>query len=403
MVTFTTLESEVVHHLNTLSAEIGPRPLGSQANHAAAEYITSVFDAAGLNVEELRFECPDWSHQQTVLEVGGERFTAAANMFSPSCDVTAAIVPVCTIAELEAAGLQGKIGLLYGELASSPLIPRNYQIYQPERDQKINVLLDSKQPAALITVNPNPDGLERIIADKDMPIPSATVPARVGLRLLDHAGESAHLRIVTQRQPGYSSHIIGTTTSARPERIVLCAHYDTKIETLGAWDNGSGTAALLTLAGVLARQSLPVSLEFVAFSDEEYTGKDDEEYMRCRGDQLGTILTAINMDGIGQRLGTNSIMIVANSEAFQATVSEITRNYPGVVWVDPWPQSNHSTFAFRGVPALAFSSVAWNGRLHSPDDTVEWMSADKLNEVVSLVGAIVSAIADKPLEWTRAE
>lgn len=395
------LETELVRHLRHLAVDIGSRPVGSHANRAAGDYIASVFREAGLAVEQLSFDCPDWTYAETVLELNGERLTAGANAWSLPCDVTAPSVPVCTLAELEAAELDGKIALLYGELAQSPITPTTWTLYTIERDQKINALLQSKKPAAVILVNQRPVGLERLIEDSGLSIPSATVPAPVGLRLLDCAGAPVYLRLDTRREDSASYHVIGRKAGARPERIVLCAHYDTKIETAGAWDNGSGTAALLALAGLLGRQPLSLGLELVAFADEEYLGNDDREYMRCCGDQMGTILAAINLDGVGYRLGTTSIMIAAHSEPFQKLVADVVQQYPGVTWVEPWPQSNHSTFAWRGVPSLAVSSTPWSPLYHTPEDTVAWLSADKLTEAVSLVADITAALQDKPLDWTR--
>ncbi len=91
----------------------------------------------------------------------------------------------------------------------------------------------------------------------------------------------------------------------------------------------------------------------------------------------------------------------ASSVAFQDQVAELVRGYPGVTWVEPWPQSNHSTFAMRGVPAIAFSS---EGRIrldHLRADSVEWVSPAKLREVVSLVTVLVDNLQDKSLDWTR--
>lgn len=296
----------MMQHVHHLAVEIGPRPVGSAANCAAGDYIASVFQNAGLQVEELRFDCPDWHHEETILEQGGERLAAGANTWSPPCDVTAPTVAACTLAELEAADLEGRIGLLYGELALSPLTPKNHTMYQIERDQKINGLLEAKRPAAL-----------------------------------------------------------------------------------------------LALANRLGGQSLPLGLELVAFNDEEYLGNDDREYMRHRGDRLDTVLAAINIDGIGQRLGTTSIMITAHSEPFQTLAADITRRHPGVTWVEPYPQSSHSTFAWRGVPSLAISSTPWSPFYHCPEDTVKWLSAGKLAEAVLLADDLVNALQNKPPDWTR--
>ena len=411
------VETEVMDHLRRLCVEIGPRPIGSQANKTAADYIQSVFRAAELDVETQRFPCPDWKHEETRLEVDGHRLEAAANWFSPPCDITASSVALGTIAELEAADLTGCIGIMYGDLTREGLSPKGNKVYNPERHQKIIQLLEEKNPAALITVNLTTHCLGRLIMDFDLPVPSATVPAEVGLALLRQSDQTLHLRIASHQSPGHSCNVVGTKAGAGPERIVLCAHYDTVLETPGAIDNGSGVAVLLTLARLLAKRELSVGLEFIAFSGEEGYGLGDEEYLRRYGlgiipfggeeklprhsEELGHILAAVNADGVGQRLGTNTITTLASSQPFKALVSGVKEKYPGVVWVDPWPASNHYTFYSHGVPSIAIGSVGVANVGHLPADTIKWISSAKLSEVVSLVTNLVESLQDKSLEWCR--
>ena len=40
-----------MEHLTHLSVNIGPRPVGSQRNRAAVDYVRDVFEACGLAVE----------------------------------------------------------------------------------------------------------------------------------------------------------------------------------------------------------------------------------------------------------------------------------------------------------------------------------------------------------------
>jgi aminopeptidase YwaD len=184
------VETAAMKHLEHLCVEIGPRPVGSKGNQAAADYIQSVFEASGLEVEAQAFACPTWGEGGTRLELDGRRLDAAANVFSPSCDVTAPGVIISTMTELEIARLGGRIGVMHGDLTKSGLSARN-GIYFPERDQKIMQLLEEKKPAALITIHPKIGRFERLIVDSEFPIPSATVPAEVGLTLLrrgDRAG-----------------------------------------------------------------------------------------------------------------------------------------------------------------------------------------------------------------------
>jgi aminopeptidase YwaD len=397
----TALESEVMGHVHKLSVEIGPRVMGTPEDHAAADYVRQVFERAGLVLDEHRWECPYWTAGETTLEISGERFEAYANTFSPSCDVTAPTLAVGTIAELEQAELQGKIGILYGELAASPLTCMNYIVYNPERDLHINRVLQAKQPAALITLEPSSRVYEPLIQDRDLGIASASVRYEVGLEVVQRAGESAHLVVITQSVPSSSANIIGRRGKGDSPRMVLCAHYDTKLGTPGAVDNGAGAAALLALANRV--HSLPdsVNLELVAFGGEEYYASGDVEYARRNEGHFHEVLAAINMDGVGQRLGANTITMMSYGEAFHALVEEIVKVRPSIAWTEPWPASNHYTFYSRGVPSIALSSAGVYTIHHRPADTIEWVSPTKLAEVVPLVLEIVTRLQDKPLEWTR--
>ena len=90
-----------LEHVEHLAVQIGSRPIGSSANLAAADYISDVFTKSGLSLEMQEIPCPDWFAEQTSLELNGEILEASANTFSPSCDISAITIPVCTPAELE--------------------------------------------------------------------------------------------------------------------------------------------------------------------------------------------------------------------------------------------------------------------------------------------------------------
>lgn len=394
------IETKLTEHLVHIVAEVGARPAGSPANHAAAEYIGDVFRAAGLDVEGQRYECPAWQSGETRLELVDERLKAVANAFSPPCNVTAPVVPVCTVAELEAAELNGRIGLLYGDLTKAPL-PAKSWFLASEQDLHVIHLLEKKAPAALITVQAKPGSLERLIVDWELPIPSATVGAKTGLALLRKNKPTVRLYIESERTPGWSCNVVGRKGRADRPKIVLCAHYDTTVDTPGATDNGAGTAVLLALAELLGPREHALGLECVAFSGHEYLPLGDDEYLRQGEDRFGQIAVAINFDAVGNAVGANSIASFTTSQQFQDHLTQLTQEYPGVVWVEPWPQSNHSTFAWRGVPSLAFSSAVGNNITHQRADTVDWVSTAKLAEVASLVADVVESLQDKSPDWTR--
>ena len=390
----------LVDSLRHLCVEIGSRPSGSAENQAAASYIHQAFASAGYAVEDQTYAVPAWQHEQTRLELNGQPVSACANAFSPACDVCAPLVPACTLAELETADLTGKIGLLYGDLTKSPLAPKAWFL-KSERDIRMVQLLEQKVPAALITVQAVIAGdLVGVIEDAEFNIPSVTVPADVGVALL-RANSAVRLQIKSRMAQGQACNVVARKPGESPFRIVLCAHFDTKFNTPGACDNATGVAMLLALAQSLGQRKHHYCLEFIAFNNEEYLPIGDDEYMRRNGPSLDDVVMAINMDGVGQLMGSTSIAIYTASAAFQAHAEELTRRYPGIVWVDPWPESNHSTYSWRGVPCLAFSTTAGEPIHHTKADTMERVNLAKLDETLSLVSDIVASLQDKSPEWLR--
>ena len=221
------------------------------------------------------------------------------------------------------------------------------------------------------------------------------------LELLRHPPLSVHLKLDCGNTPSTARNIVARKPSPSPVKVVLCAHFDTFHSTPGALDNGASVGALLALAGDLASSDLPFGLEFVAFNGEEALPMGDDEYLRRGEGDLGNILLAINMDGIGAWAGSNSLAIFSASDALFDYVDEAQKNYPAVVRVDPWPESNHSTFSMRGVPSLAFSAVGIRHLAHTPADSIEQVSPQKVAEVIALVEDIVTGLAGKSPDWSR--
>ena len=94
--------------------------------------------------------------------------------------------------------------------------------------------------------------------------------------------------------------------SAKPEDIVIIgAHYDSAQGTPGANDNGSGTAAMLTLANHFREATPEFTLRFVAFTNEEPPYFQNRGQMgswvyaeKCRAEDQN-ILAVISLETMG--------------------------------------------------------------------------------------------------------
>jgi aminopeptidase YwaD len=385
--------TKLLEHLTTLT-NFGPRPIGSPANQAGADFIAAAFSAAGWQVEEQPYPCTAWDCQQTFLEMDGEQLDATANPFSLACDITAPLAFAGTLPELEQATVKGKLLLLYGDLARWPLPPKSWFLLG-DHEKKIVETLEALQPAALLAPPTATDYYGQLTEDWQLDLPAATISPAAARRLMRYPASRPHLRIEAERRQEVARNIVGRIRPNAKKRLVLCAHFDTKINTPGASDNGGGVAVLLELAERLSKLETGVGLELVAFNGEEYLPMGDEEYLRRAESYFESIQCAINFDGAGTMLGSTSIAAFEETGALEEKVRQITDDFPGVVWVEPWPESNHSTFSFRGIPALALSSFGTRALAHQPFDDLDNMSAEKLEEVASLAERIVYTLIEK--------
>jgi hypothetical protein len=393
-------KSKVMSYIEKLVVEIGPRLIGSPANQAAADYIRDTFLTLGLQVEEQPYPCTAWEVHSAKFEADGISLPVEANVFSPACDARGELLALSTIPELETAEIEGKIILFYGELASTQISPKSWFLRGPDDDNIFNLLMKGK-PAALLAPPCNSTDYEQVTEDWDLPIPAATLPRDVVLDLLRKPPRSVHLKLDCGNTPATARNIVARKPSPSPVKVVLCAHFDTFHNTPGALDNGASAGSLLALAEDLASVDLPFGLEFIAFNGEEALPMGDDEYLRRGEADLGNILLVINMDDMGAWAGSNSLALYSASNPLYDFVDAIQRQYPGVVRVDPWPESNHSTFSMRGVPSLAFSSVGIRHLAHTPADSIEQVSPAKVSEVIAMVEEIVKGLAGKPLGWSR--
>ncbi len=392
-----------LEHVQHLSVQIGSRPIGSPANLAAADYIDGVFQDCGLLIARQEIPCPDWTVEHTSLELNGEILEARANTFSPACDVSAPIEPVCTPAELEAAAITGRILVFYGDMAQTELAAKG-GIYVSDRDRRVIELLEQKHPAGIVTINPTLHALWRIIEDFDLDIPSVTVSARSGLKLLKAPGAPVRMKISACRSPSHTDNVVARMPGDIPQRIVFCAHYDSKVDTPGAYDNAAGVGVLLTLAEVFSHRQHRHTLEWIAFTGEEGAGLGDMEYARQAqkpGNGFDQITALINIDGVGPYTGTNTITSLAGSSDFEALIDQKLARYPGVMKVEPWPASDHYIFYSNGTPSIALTSKGIRDIFHTLSDTFEWISGAKLAETVQLVLDLFDELDKQDLSWSR--
>ncbi len=208
-------------------------------------------------------------------------------------------------------------------------------------------------------------------------------------------------------------NVIATIPGARPARIALGSHYDTKLfrefRFVGASDGASSTAVLLELARALKARRNPFTYELIFFDGEEavveWQGTDNtygsRHYVQAarKAGTLSSLKAFVLLDMVGDRdltlrRETNSTRWL--TEIIWGTAARL--GHGKVFLQEPFSVGGDDHFPFleAGVPAVDLIDLdypAW----HRPDDNLDNVSARSLQVTGDVVLASLPAIEQRLL------
>ncbi len=389
--------------LNTLCGVRPNRRTGSAGNRQATDFFTQTIRPYGFEIDATPFKCLDYIDNGSILMHGQDIFDVHTSPYSSACDVTAALVVVSTVEELDRADCTGKILLMKGEICSEQLMPKNFIFYNPEHHQRVIALLESKKPAGIITATArNPEQVGALypfplIADGDFDIPNVYCRDTVGEDLALSAGDIMHLEIMSERLPSSATNIIASLNRTALKKIVLTAHIDAYESTPGALDNASGTTVLLLLAEMLHDYLGERCIEIAVFNGEDhYSAGGEMDYVRRYSDEFPKILLAVNLDDLGYRRGKSSYSFYECPTRLKQQAKDVLGQYEGLVQGDQWFNGDHMIFVQSGVPSMTYTSISMGELMqnvvHTASDTPDLIDCRKLVEVAKSLNALVRSL-----------
>ncbi|MBP3889057.1 MAG: M28 family peptidase [Cellulosilyticum sp.] len=379
------MKQQLQTHLHQIANIIGARPTGSTANKEMVRYIEKHLLDCGLTVTKQDLPCVDWHNTGTTLSIDGQSCPIYTSDYSLPCDVKAPYICIDTLEKLQAASLTNQVLVMYGDLCQEALMPKNFPWYNPEEHQVIIKTLEEKNPLALITVSFHDSLPIPIIEDGDFSIPCA-VTSRAELPfLLAHQDKELALTIDCNRTSTTAHNIIAHYGEGS-KKVALSVHLDTKHNTPGALDDGTGIATLLTLASTLKAFSTPYQIELVFFNGEDcYNCIGESTYVATFLSTPEDYAFALNIDGIGMKDSKNSYSFYECTPAFTQIVHS-TNTFDSIEEIEPWPQGDHMLFAFGGIPTIAMtSSQIFNileNVIHTEHDTLAQVDIIALEDML---------------------
>lgn len=396
-------EKKAKKYMGTLCGVKPNRRTGSPGNRKAAEFFAKTIRRWGYRLDTTPFPCLDHRSGKAVLTCEGRSFEVQISPYSTGCDVTAELVPVSTVAELEKCACGGKILLMKGALCAEQLMPKNFVFYNPDHHKKIYSLLEKKRPGAIITATgKNPDLVGALnpyplIEDGDFDIPSTYCREAVGEKISRFAGKTFRLMMDARRIPTTAWNVVARKMPYAKGKIVVCAHIDAKEDSPGASDNAAGTVVLLLLAEMLEGYDGKTGIEIVALNGEDnYSAGGQMDYLRRYGKELDRIIAAINVDDVGYVKGKSAYSLYECPDAVGRAAERAFGAYKGIVKGEQWYQGDHMIFVQKGRPAIALAAEKMRELMrkftHTPADTPEIVDCRKLVEVAEAIRDLIMEI-----------
>lgn len=198
-----------------------------------------------------------------------------------------------------------------------------------------------------------------------------------------------------------SQNVIGTLNAKESKNntptIVIGAHYDC-VDTPGANDNASGTAAVLELARVMSQYEYDANIKFIAFGAEEVGLVGAYNFVEnLDKNERDKIAAMINMDmvGVGDNVGIWTIGDKASS--VMADLAEVYVKKHDLAYLEPdfEDRSDHAAFAENGIPSVYFTYEV-DPNYHTDEDTIANMNMENVEAIAKIVADMTYDMADAP-------
>jgi Peptidase family M28/PA domain/PDZ domain len=166
----------------------------------------------------------------------------------------------------------------------------------------------------------------------------------------------------------------------------------------GADDDASGDAAVLAIAGLLAKQPRARNVLVLFWSGEELGLLGSAAFVAAPPVKIAEIAAYLNFDMVG-RMQDNKLSVQAtgSSKSWDKLVEQanIKAGFNVSVQPDPYQPTDVQSFNGAGVPSLNFFTGA-HADYHKPSDTADKIDYEDLDRVVDFAAAIARRVAETP-------
>ena len=231
-------------------------------------------------------------------------------------------------------------------------------------------------------------------------IPTFAINAKEATEIVRNGAETIHIELEQTDGTAESQNVVAVIegTEKPNESVVITGHYDSLPIGPGAWDNATGSAALMGLYLYFKEHAPKRTMRFVWCGSEEQGLLGSKAFIDQNEELVkNEVKFCFNFDMCGTVLGPNNVFITGGKEledyvdAFCREVGYSCRTRVGV------HSSDSAPFADMGVPALGISRGTQTSEIHTSRDTIFPVGEKQLRANIAFAASIMERITNSVL------
>lgn len=196
----------------------------------------------------------------------------------------------------------------------------------------------------------------------------------------------------SKKEVGWNLIVSMKENSVKPE-ILICSHYDSMWLGPHAFDNASGTAAVLELIRVF--KGSPYHLTFLLCGAEELGFWGSQAYVKQHFEECRSLAAVICLDGICSDLGPVEVGV---TQDLASTIRQLAEDQHFRIdrWtIPPRPNSDHVAFEESETPVFWLTSM--DPFYHTAADIPEHVSQENLKRNTDFAAHVIMSLAGQAI------
>lgn len=218
------------------------------------------------------------------------------------------------------------------------------------------------------------------------------------IEMVKSGAKQVSMTVEHRVEQGISHNLILDLKGDCDETVVISAHYDSTVLSLGVYDNMSGALGLLYLAERLAEMPRRRNVRLLWCGSEERGLLGSLAYCEMHKKELAKTVLNINLDMLGSLMGEFVIFSCVNEDMTEYLGRFASRHRISASVRHAIRSSDSNSFVYYNVPAVSFARYALTriAPIHTRHDTMDVMSARRLLDDMKTVWLFTELVVNSP-------